>query len=804
MTRKAIDTEVDAYVFIKDNLKALGWDTRNPERIAAGQVYTQNECLANPEIKRLLGLGRPENIIKVTAKVLWVIEAKRAQGELDRALAEAEGRARILNASKFFQVRFISGVAGNQLDGFIIRSRFLVGKRFLPITWNDIEVTGLLSPSDLALIIASNRPNVENPSINEKLFLSRADRINEILHLGAVNPHQRAGVMAALLLSMLSDTGPNVEERSPGVLIGDINSRVQSVLRNQGKADFFEYIRISLPTTQDNHAKFRKALVDTIQELNILNIRSAMNSGADWLGAFYEVFLKYANWAQDLGIVLTPRHVTRWAAEVMDIQINDILYDPTSGTGGFLVAAFDYVKRHSNVKQLVRFKQNSLFGVEQDSGVAALAVVNMIFRGDGKNNITEGNCFAKFLAPVVNDGVPTAKYVALQADNPPITKIMMNPPFALKRSIEKEYRFIDQALQQMQDGGILFSVLPYSAMVRPGSYLNWRKTSLLPHNTLLAVVTFPFDVFYPIGVTTVGVFIKKGIPHPKEQKVLWIRCLGDGLLKSKGKRLPNQKASNELKAIEGMLKAFLHNQEHSILNAHQFHKAAPIDFSDKQLELVPEAYLDQARPRPAEVFSLLETDMRDVFAYLIKIDRAIIMAELLSQQKNATLERGHWKTFAVTDIFELHRGHFHSIADLDPGDYPTISRVSTDNGFVGFYDKPSKAKVWPVGTITVSSVTGDAYLQPAEFIATDNVVLCTLREDFKDLKLTSLFFIQAMLNHIKWRYSYGRQCYKTKYAKTQLSLPVTEQGNLDEKYMADMVKSANHWPLIQAVFEASS
>ena len=36
-----------------------------------------------------------------------------------------------------------------------------------------------------------------------------------------------------------------------------------------------------------------------------------MNSGADWLGAFYEVFLKYANWAQDLGIVLTPRTATR-------------------------------------------------------------------------------------------------------------------------------------------------------------------------------------------------------------------------------------------------------------------------------------------------------------------------------------------------------------------------------------------------------------------------------------------------------------------------------------------------------------
>ena len=51
----------------------------------------------------------------------------------------------------------------------------------------------------------------------------------------------------------------------------------------------------------------------------------------------------------------------------------------------------------------------------------------------------------------------------------------MNPPFALKSSQEKEYKFIDQALNQIEDGGILFSVLQYSVMVKGGGYLNWRK-----------------------------------------------------------------------------------------------------------------------------------------------------------------------------------------------------------------------------------------------------------------------------------------------------------------------------------------
>lgn len=115
------DTEVDAYIFIKDSLRTLGWDVHNPSRVTSGQVWTQNECLAEPEIHRLLGAGRPENIVKISDRVLWVIEAKRTHGELEDALRDAENRVKLLNQSRQFQVRLISGVAGNSLDSFLIK-----------------------------------------------------------------------------------------------------------------------------------------------------------------------------------------------------------------------------------------------------------------------------------------------------------------------------------------------------------------------------------------------------------------------------------------------------------------------------------------------------------------------------------------------------------------------------------------------------------------------------------------------------------------------------------------------------------
>ncbi len=607
--------------------------------------------------------------------------------------------------------------------------------------------------------------------------------------------------MAALLLTTLSESRINFDSE-PTILINDINSRVDNILQRQQKIGFSHHIKISHPTTTDNHIKIKKALVETLQELYALNIRSAMQSGDDWLGAFYEVFLKYASWAQDLGIVLTPRHITKFIAETMDILPNDIIYDPTCGTGGFLVAGFDQVKQNADKKQIDRFKQHSIFGIEQDDRIAALAVVNMIFRGDGKNNIKDGNCFANFLESVSLPGVSTAKYISKTPTVPPVTKVMMNPPFSLKRNDEKEYEFIEHALKQMENRGILFSILPYSSMVRPGVYLTWRRERLLKNNTLLAVITFPIDLFYPVGITTVGIFVKKGVPHPSNQNVFWVRALNDGFLKSKGKRLPNKNIPDELLQAKDILKAFIRNQGHPIPNIHQLQKASPINFSDSQLELVPEAYLDQENPTAKELSNDINNSLRESFAYLVRLDKAIIKPELLVTDSKDDILPYAWQVFTADQIFKLKRGHFHSISALDKGDFPTISRISSNNGLVGFYDIPEKAEILPPKTITVSTVTGDTFVQPVSFIATDNVVLCTPNKKFKHLSLADLYFIATMMNRVKWRYSYGRQCYMTKFAKTEILLPVTNLGEIDTEYMESQVINKKYWKLVESVINA--
>lgn len=178
-------SEVDAYVFIKENLATLGWDVRNPARNPRGQVYTQNECLSHSEIQKFLGQTRPENIVKITETIYWVIEAKSEHNQLEQALEEAKkDYAEKINQSRNIKVRFITGIAGNKDDSYLIKTRFLKDGRWVPIKINEKETSGLLFPEQIKTILETNNPNIADVQIDKKLFVSKAGEINEILHLG--------------------------------------------------------------------------------------------------------------------------------------------------------------------------------------------------------------------------------------------------------------------------------------------------------------------------------------------------------------------------------------------------------------------------------------------------------------------------------------------------------------------------------------------------------------------------------------------------------------------------------------------
>ncbi|MGI0060371.1 MAG: HsdM family class I SAM-dependent methyltransferase, partial [Nitrosotalea sp.] len=76
------NSEFRAYPFILKSLEDLEWNIKNPLRNPDGQVFTQNEALHDNKLKPLLQGSIPENIVKVSENIYWVIEAKSEHKDL--------------------------------------------------------------------------------------------------------------------------------------------------------------------------------------------------------------------------------------------------------------------------------------------------------------------------------------------------------------------------------------------------------------------------------------------------------------------------------------------------------------------------------------------------------------------------------------------------------------------------------------------------------------------------------------------------------------------------------------------------
>jgi hypothetical protein len=175
-----------------------------------------------------------------------------------------------------------------------------------------------------------------------------------------------------------------------------------------------------------------------------------------------------------------------------------------------------------------------------------------------------------------------------------------------------------------------------------------------------------------------------------------------------------------------------------------------------------------------------------------------ILPKVKTKRKSILVDIPKFRKFQITDLFDIVRGDFHALSRLSPGNIPTVSRVAYDNGIVGYFAKPARAKLYPPLTITVSTVTGDAFVQTQPFIVTDNVLVLLPKAKYIP---TTLFFIQTMINKEKWRCTYGRQLYKAKFEKMQIALPVKVNGELDEHYAKIIIQSSPYWEFLESVIK---
>lgn len=759
-SNKPKNSEVDAYTYIKTELEKLGWVVKNPARIPDGEVYKQNEGLYNLDIKACLVRDMPEAIIKLNDIDLWVIESKRDKKDITVALDEAKNQyAKKINKSKKIKCIIATGIAGNDIDGYTIINQYLHNGKWETILFNGKTKDTLLSKEQVNYLLTHKTPNwQEFPDFPEEKYLKSAETINEILHNAGVNKNKRARFIAGLILSLSLDSDIDLRTPKTKLLVDNMNNLIKSKLEDVGKENFYDFIKLETPPSKENHIKYRQAIIDTLKELQTLDIKNAMASGRDILGNLYEKFLKYGNWAKEIGIVLTPRHITKFGVEVLDIKYNDFVLDPACGTGGFLVSAFDYVKNNSNKNQVNKFKDFNIFGIDQDDEVIALALVNMIFRGDGKNNMGEGNCFQKNIIRTQKNNIETGKYekrIGNENNNPVITKVLMNPPFALKKGDEKEYKFVDYALSQMEDGGLLFAILPSPIMFKSQKVKNWR-TEMLKNNTLKAVIKFPEDLFYPVGVHTSGVIIQKGIPHDFNKDVFWGR-LNDGYMKKKGVML--KKDDGNIKLIKSTIKDFLNNSSNLEKSIPKVYTIEPI-LNDKDLECAPEYYLKEEKHSRDEIIKGIVDSRLELIDFLLK--NPFFKGTKLNINRDAQINQNE----SLDNIFKIENAKSKNIEDYGNGEIPFVTSTTSNNGVEKYIDEDDESIIYKKPSITLSSF-GQANVQITPFVARSHGAILVLIPK-KELSLKQLFYYASQINLHKWRFSYGRWVTKKRLLKLEI------------------------------------
>lgn len=148
----------------------------------------------------------------------------------------------------------------------------------------------------------------------------------------------------------------------------------------------------------------------------------------------------------------------------------------------------------------------------------------------------------------------------------------------------------------------------------------------------------------------------------------------------------------------------------------------------------------------------------------------------------------------ISDIFELHSGDYHNASELPNGSIPLVSCGDADNGVMRLCSVPIE-KTYR-NTLTIAYNGSWPLLtkyHPYRFAAKDDVAVCLPR---KELLVSTLIFIQYVINRQIWRYSYGRKCFRHKLAKMQLYVPVNKAGEVDEESIDKIVRNSTYWTFL--------
>ncbi len=391
-------------------------------------------------------------------------------------------------------------------------------------------------------------------------ILKKSSELHEYLrNYGQLGDSEKPLVVSAILLALREN--PNIANslkgdtiRTDGQVIYDALSthmtrvEVQPEIKKEQVLSQFNIVKDRTILNQVDE-RLQKTPLRYFTEYLKKNVYASVvaNSKEDVLGRFYGEFIRYSGGdGQTLGVVLTPAHITELFCDLIELKPDDVVFDPTCGTGGFLITAMHKMLDQAKSKvEKEKIKADRIHGIEIREDMFSIATTNMILRGDGKSNLLKDD----FLRRNVED-MRKNKY----------TVGFMNPPYSQAKGKDtahlSEIHFTEHLLDGLADGGRVVIIVPQSTMVGKRKEDKQVKKRILKKHTLEGVVTLNKETFYGVGTNPCIAIFTAHQPHNPKKYCKFINYEDDGFEVSKHIGLIETERAKERKAH--LLNCWLH------------------------------------------------------------------------------------------------------------------------------------------------------------------------------------------------------------------------------------------------------
>ncbi|HUX54045.1 MAG TPA: N-6 DNA methylase [Williamwhitmania sp.] len=264
----------------------------------------------------------------------------------------------------------------------------------------------------------------------------------------------------------------------------------------------------------NNYMKSGINIRKVLNKLNEIDFNIAKDRHA--FGELYETILKELQSAGKSGEFYTPRAITELICEIVDPKLGEKILDPSCGTGGYLTAAIEHLKKQANsVEERQRIAEN-IEGWEYKPLPYLLATTNLILHDIEVPKIY----FRDSLDQPLSNYTEKNRVNVILA-NPPFGGIVANnnennfpQNFRTKESADL---FLVLMIHLLKKDGRAGIVLPDGSLTGDGIKQRVRQR-LLEECNLHTIIRLPNSVFQPYAtVATNLLFFNKG----EKTKEVW-------------------------------------------------------------------------------------------------------------------------------------------------------------------------------------------------------------------------------------------------------------------------------------------